>query len=163
MGTGSFADSAQTPQHMPGLDGATIRVILPGTQALLLHQALAAIVHAIHGVRFEEQTGVSREALEALLGDFQVWVDACEYDADGVIVVRDTLDNPIGKFEQDFEPIQIRALRNSLEIAMLDLGQSEFFTVTGFTLAEGKQLLDVLNAALLDPLRLGRQGNPVSH
>jgi hypothetical protein len=148
---------------MPGLDGVPVRIVLPGTQALLLHQALAALMHAIHGVRFEEQTGVSSGALETLLGELRVWVDACQYDADGVIVVRDALGNPIGQFERDFEPIQIRALRNSLEIAMLDLGQNEFFTITGFSLTEGKQLLDVLNAALLDPLHLSAQTDSVSH
>jgi hypothetical protein len=90
-------------------------------------------------------------------------VDACQYDADGVIIVRDAFGNPVGKFERDFEPILIRALRNALEIAMLDLGQDEFFTITGFSLTEGKQLLDVLNTALLDPLHLGGQTDSVSH
>jgi len=163
MDTQSFVNSAQTLPHMPGLVGAPLRIVLPGTQALLLHQALAALVHSIHGVRFEEQTGVSRETLEALLGELQVWVDACQYDADGVIIVRDAFGNPVGKFERDFEPILIRALRNALEIAMLDLGQDEFFTITGFSLTEGKQLLDVLNTALLDPLHLGGQTDSVSH
>jgi len=37
---------------------------------------------------------------------------------------------------------------------MLELGQDEFFTLTGFSLAEAKQLLDRLNAALLGPLHL---------
>lgn len=148
---------------MPGLDGAAVRIVLAGTQALLLHQALAALAHAIRGVRYEEQTGVSKGVLEGLLKGLQVWVDACEYDAEGVIVVRDSHGNPIGKFEQEFSPVQVRALRNSLEVVMLDLGQDEFFTVTGFSLAEGKQLLDVLNAALLDPLDLNHETDSVSH
>jgi hypothetical protein len=148
---------------MPGLDGAAVRLVLSGTQALLLHQALASLLHAIHGVRFEQQTGVSREALDELLEDLQVWVNECEYDTEGVIVVRDALGNPIGSFERSYRPAQIRALRNSLEIAMLDLGQNEFSTITGFTLTEGKQLLDELNAALLNPLHLDRKTDSVSH
>ena len=163
MGTRSFVSSAQTIPHLPGLDGAPVRIALPGTQALLMHQALAAVLHAIRGVRFEEQIGVSEAALEALLEALQVWVDACEYDSEGVIVVRDALGNPIGTFEKDFHPVQIRALRNALEVALLDLGQNEFFTITGFSLVEGKQLLDVLNAALLDPLHLDQETDSVSH
>ena len=163
MGTRSLVNSTQTPPHLPGLDGAPVRIALPGTQALLMHQALAAVLHAIHGVHFEEQIGVGNAALKALLDGLQAWVDACEYDSKGVIVVRDALGNPIGKFEQEFSPVQIRALRNSLEVAMLDLGQEEFFTVTGFSLAEGKQLLDVLNATLLGPLHLNHETDFVSH
>lgn len=163
MGTRFLVNSAQSLPHLPGLDGAQVRIVLPGTQALLIHQALAAVLHAIRGVRFEEQIGVSELVLETLLETLQVWVDACEYDSEGVIVVRDALGNPIGKFEKDFHPIQIRALRNALEIALLDLGQNEFFTITGFSLAEGKQLLDVLNAALLDPLHLDQPTDSVSH
>ena len=163
MGTRFLVNSAQSPPHLPGLDGAPVRIVLPGTQALLMHQALAAVLHAIRGVRFEEQIGVSEVALGTILETLQVWVDACEYDSEGIIVIRDALGNPIGKFEKDFYPIQIRALRNALEVALLDLGQNEFFTMTGFSLAEGKQLLDVLNAALLDPLHLDLQTDSVSH
>jgi hypothetical protein len=163
MGTRSFVNSDQSFPHLPGLDGAPVRIALPGTQALLMHQALAAVLHMIRGVRFEEQIGVSEAMLRMLLEALQVWVDACEYDSEGVIVVRDMLGNPIGKFEKDLHPIQIRALRNVLEVALLDLGQNEFFTVTGFSLTEGKQLLDVLNAALLGPLHLERQTDSVSH
>ncbi len=128
-----------------------------------MHQALAAVLHAIRGVRFEEQIGVSEATLGTLLEALQVWVDACEYDSKGVIVVRDALGNSIGMFEKDLYPVQIRALRNALEVALLDLGQNEFFTITGFSLAEGKQLLDVLNAALLGPLHLDKQTDSVSH
>ncbi len=163
MGTRFLVNSAESLPHLPGLDGAPVRIAMPGTQALLMHQALAAVLHAIRGVRFEEQIGVSEVALGTLLETLQVWVDACEYDSEGIIVIRDALGNPIGKFEKDFHPIQIRALRNALEVALLDLGQNEFFTITGFSLAEGKQLLDVLNAALLDPLHLDRQTDSVSH
>ena len=163
MGTRSFVSSAQAAPHLPGLDGAVVRVVLPGTQALLMHQALAAVLHVIRGVQFEEQIGVGKATLEAFLDGLQLWVDACDHDPDGVIVVRDARGNPIGKFEYDFSPIQIRALRNSLEVAMLDLGQDEFFTLTGFSLAEGKQLLDVLNATLLGPLHLNRETDSVSH
>ena len=163
MGTRSFVNSAQPLPHLPGLDGAPVRITLPGTQALLMYQALAAVLHAIRGVRFEEQIGVSEATLGMLLEAFQVWVDACEYDSEGVIVIRDAFGNSIGKFEKDFHPIQIRALRNALEVALLDLGQNEFFTITGFSLVEGKQLLDVLNAALLDPLHLDQETDSVSH
>ena len=163
MGTRFLVNSAQPIPHLPGLDGAPVRIALPGTQALLMHQALAAVLHAIRGVRFEEQIGVSEVALDTLLEAFQIWVDACEYDLEGVIVIRDGLGNPIGEFEKDFHPVQIRALRNALEVALLDLGQNEFFTMTGFSLAEGKQLMDVLNAALLDPLHLDLQTDSVSH
>jgi hypothetical protein len=163
MGTRFLVNSTESLSHLPGLDGAPVRIVLPGTQALLMHQALAAVLHAIRGVRFEEQIGLSEVALGKLLETLQVWVDACEYDSNGVIVVEDALGNPIGKFEKDFHPIEIRALRNALEVALLDLGQNEFFTITGFSLAEGKQLLDMLNTALLDPLHLDRQTDSVSH
>lgn len=163
MGTRSFVNSAQSLPHLPGLDGAPVRISLPGTQALLMHQALVAVLHAIRGVRFEEQIGVSEATLGMLLKALQVWVDACEYDSEGVIVVRDALGNPIGEFEKDFHPIEIRALRNALEVAMLDLGQNEFSTITGFSLVEGKQLLDFLNAALLGPLNLDLETDSVSH
>jgi hypothetical protein len=163
MGTRSFVSSAQALPHLPGLDGAPVRVVLPGTLALLMHQVLAAVLHVIRGVRFEEQIGVSEVALGTFFEAFQVWVDACDYDSEGVIVIRDTLGNSIGTFEKELRPIQIRALRNALEVALLDLGQNEFFTITGFSLAEGKQLLDVLNAALLNPLHLDQQTDSVSH
>lgn len=156
MGTRSFVNSVQTPLRMPGLDSAAVRMTLPGTQALLMHQTLATVLHVIRGVHFDEQIGLGYATLESILKDFQVWVEACEYDSNGVIVIRDVAGDPIGKFEKDLDPVQIRALRNSLEVVMLDLGQNEFFTITGFSLAEGKQLLDVLNAALLDPLHLDR-------
>jgi hypothetical protein len=163
MGTRSFANLAQASAHLPGLDGQALELALPGTHALLLHQAMAVLLHVIRGVRFEEQLGVSREALEALFKEFDAWVKACEYDSKGVIVIRDIDGNPIGKFEREFEPIEIRALRNSLEVVLLDLGQNEFFTITGFSLGEGKQLLDVLNAALLAPLHLDQPTDSVTH
>lgn len=163
MGTRSFVNSVQIVPHLPGLDGAAVRITLPGTQALLLHQALGALLQVIRDVDFERQIGIAEAALATLLKEFQVWVDACEYDSEGVIAIRDAHGDSVGKFERDFAPIEIRSLRNSLEVVMLDLGESEFFTITGFSLAEGKQLLDVLNAALLDPLHLDQPADSVAH
>jgi len=163
MGTRSFANSGNSPTPLPGLDGKALKLALPGTDALLLHQVLGTLLYAIHGVRFEEQIGIGNAALEVLLKGFSEWVDACQYDAQGVIVIRDANGNPIGKYEKEFEPIEIRALRNSLEVVLLDLGENEFFTITGFSLSEGQRLLDVLNAALLAPLHLKQQTNARAH
>jgi hypothetical protein len=140
-----------------------MRISLLGTEALLIHQALAALLNAIHGVRFEEQTGMSEAGLAKILEEFSKWVDNCKYDLNGVIVIRDANGNSIGSLEREFLPTEIRALRNSLEIVMLDLGHNEFFTVTGFSLDEAKRLLDRLNAALLDPLHLDRASESVAH
>jgi hypothetical protein len=51
-------------------------------------------------------------------------------------------------------------LRNAVEIVMLDLGQNEFFTRTGFSLADAAVLLDSLNATLLDSLHLDKNARP---
>jgi len=163
MGTRSFVNSVPATAHLPGLEGQALKLALPGTHALLLHQVMSVLLHVVRGVRFEAQIGVSSVALEALFREFDAWVNACEYDSQGVIVIRDAHGDPISKFEKEFEPIEIRALRNSLEVALLDLGQNEFFTITGFSLGEGKQLLDVLNAALLAPLHLDEPTDSVAH
>ena len=136
------------------MDSGAIRIRLSGPEALLMHQSLGTLVNAIRGVRFEEQIGMTESALKEILGELNTWVEACEYDAKGVIVVADEHGDPIGSFERDFRPLEIKALRNSLEIVMLDLGHHEFSTITGFELRDAKQLLDRLNAALLDPLHL---------
>jgi len=46
---------------------------------------------------------------------------------------------------------------------MLDLGQDEFLTRTGFSLDEASALLDRFNSALLYPLHIPRQTLAVAH
>jgi hypothetical protein len=70
---------------------------------------------------------------------------------------------PIATFDQPFSITQIRALRNAVELVMLDLGQDEFSTRTGFSLAAAAELLDRFNAALLDPLHIDRQAQAFTH
>jgi hypothetical protein len=148
---------------MPGLDGAQIAMSLSGPQALLVHQALGALLYSFHGVRYVEQTGLDQSELEKLMEQFQSWVNTQRRDDDGVIVLRDSEGKPLSKLEKNLRPIQVRAVRNALEVTMLEMGRSEFQTITGFSLNEGKQLLDRINALLLEPLQLDQQTSPVAH
>jgi len=119
-----------------------------------MHQMLNNLLNGIRGIQYESQTGISETELRKIFEEFSAWVDACDYDAEGVIVIVDSQGLPIGRFERNYSPIEIRALRNMTEVVMLELGQDEFLTLTGFLLTEAKQLLDQLNAALLGPLHL---------
>jgi hypothetical protein len=163
MDTRGFAESSQASHTRPATADKPVVISLPGTQALLVHQLFNEILNGIHGIQFETQIGMSEAALQRIFDEFDAWVDAREYDARGVIVVRDASGRPIGKFERSYSVDEIRALRNMAEVVMLDLGQEEFFTRTGFSLAEAKQLLDRFNAALLDRLHLDRASKSVAH
>jgi len=140
-----------------------VRISLPSTQALLVHQLFNELLNGIRGVQFETQTGMSEAALRAIFDEFNTWVEACDYDSEGVIVIRDASGQPIGQFERDYTKAEIRTLRNMSEIVMLELGPEEFSTRTGFTLTEAKQLLDRWNSTLLEPLHLDQTADPVSH
>lgn len=127
---------------------------LAGFQALLIHQSLNELLHGIRGVHVYSQVGISRPALKEIFDPLSEWIQAQKMDANGL---------PIADFEHPFSVAQIRALRNSVELVMLDLGREEFSTRTGFSLAEAAQLLDQFNAALLDPLHIDRQTRAVAH
>jgi hypothetical protein len=131
-----------------------MNIVLAGTEALLVHQMLNNLLNGIHGIHFESQTGMSEVSLREIFEEFSLWVDACDFDGDGVIIIVDSQGQPIGEFERSYTSSEIKALRNMTELVMLELGRDEFFTLTGFSLAEAKQLLDGLNAALLGPLHL---------
>ena len=120
---------------------------LPGPQALLVHQSLNEVLHGIQGIRVFSQVGVSKSALKEIFDPLDVWIRAQEKDANGL---------PVASLNRPFSVVEIRALRNSVELVMLDLGQAEFSTRTGFSLSEAAELLDRFNSALLDPLRIDR-------
>jgi hypothetical protein len=127
---------------------------LAGSQALLIHQSLNELLHGIRGVHLFSQVGMSKPALKAIFDPLNVWIRMQETDSGGL---------PIAAFERTFSVAQIRALRNSVELVMLDLGREEFSTRTGFSLAEAAQLLDRFNAVLLDPLHIERQIQVAAH
>ncbi len=158
-----YANPAQALPGRYSASHASVHAIMPGPQALLVHQLFNELLNGIRGVRFETQIGMSEVALRAVFDEFNTWVEACEYDSNGVIVIRNASGHPLGQFERDYTEAEIRALRNMSEFVMLDLGQEGFFTRTGFTLAEVKQLLDRWNATLLEPLHLNRETDSVSH
>ena len=163
MNTRTFAKSNAVPDVVPGEFGRTLHISLPGTQALLVHQLFNEAINGIRGVQFETQIGLDEIALQRLFDEFSAWVDACDYDSNGVIVIRDPNGVPIGSFERTYTALEIKALRNMAEVVMLDLGQAEFSTRTGFTLAEAKQVLDRFNESLLDPLRLDEAKKSIAH
>jgi hypothetical protein len=140
-----------------------MHISLPGPQALLVHQLCNEVLNGIHGIQFETQIGLGEIAIRVIFEELNVWVEACDYDANGVIVIRDSRGQPIGSFERTYTVLEIKALRNLAEVVMLELGQEEFFTRTGFFLAEAKELLDRFNEALLDPLQLDKAKESVSH
>ena len=127
---------------------------LAGSQALLIHQSLNELLHGIRGVHVFSQVGMSKPALKEIFDPLSAWIRAQETDVSGL---------PIATFDRPFSVTQIRALRNSVELVMLDLGQEEFSTRTGFSLAEAAELLDRFNTALLYPLRIDRQAQAVAH
>jgi hypothetical protein len=159
--------SSNSVETRPAIAGAATAgmspICLSGPQALLLHQALNALLNGIRGIQFETQVGMSEEALRDIFDELDVWIGKHELDADGVIVISDAGGLPISSWERVCSPVEIKALRNSLEVVMLDLAQSEFFTRTGFSLEEAKQLLDRLNSVLLDPLHLEQASESVAH
>jgi hypothetical protein len=158
-----YANAEQTlPGRYPATSGS-VHAVLAGTQALLVHQLFNELLNGIRGVQFETQVGMTESTLRAIFDEFNTWVEACAYDSNGVIVIRDASGHPIGQFERDYTEAEVRALRNMSEFVLLDLGQEEFFTRTGFTLVEAKQLLDLWNAMLLEPLHLEKQIDIVSH
>jgi hypothetical protein len=127
---------------------------LAGSQALLVHQSLNELLHGIQGVHAFSQVGMSKPALKEIFDPLNHWIRAQKTDADGL---------PLAIFDRPFSVAQIRALRNSVELVMLDLGQEEFLTRTGFSLTEAAELLDRFNRALLCPLRIDRQAEAVAH
>jgi len=137
----------------PASDEA-VKFPLAGSQALLIHQSLNELLHGIRDVHFFSQVGVSKPALKEIFDPLNVWIRAQKTDASGL---------PIATFDHPFSVTQIRALRNSVELVMLDLGQEEFSTRTGFSLAEAAELLDRFNTALLYPLRIERQIQAIAH
>jgi hypothetical protein len=160
MNTREFAKPAD--QLQPASE-ALIEMSLPATDALLVHQLLNESLNGIRGILHETQIGMSEAALRSIFDEFNVWIEARDYDADGIIVIRDDMGVAIGSFFRMYSQAEIRALRNMTEVVMLDLGRSEFFTRTGFSLPEAKQLLDRLNAILLESLHLNKQTEPVAH
>ena len=154
-------------QMKPSMEGRTIVpsvfISMPGPQALLLHQVFNDALNGIHGIQYETQIGMSEIALHAIFDEFNLWVEAQSHDADGVIVLYDDKGLPMSSFERMYTADEIRVLRNMTEFVMLDLGKYEFQTRTGFDLKEAKQLLDELNAALLDPLHLDQPTAEVAH
>jgi len=151
------------PHEVSGTAGYVTQISLPGTQTLLVHQLFNESLNGIRGIQFETHIGMSEPALRKLFDEVDAWIEACEYNADGVIVIRDAKGLPIGSFDRAYSASEIRALRNMAEVVMLDLGQEEFFTRTGFSLEEAKQLLDRLNSVLLDPLHLDQASQSVAH
>lgn len=163
MDTRGSVSPIPMPHEAPGTARYLTQISLPGTQALLVHQLFNESLNGIRGIQFETHIGMSEPTLRKLFDEVDAWIDACEYDADGVIVIRNANGLPIGNFDRAYSASEIRALRNMAEIVMLDLGQDEFFTRTGFSLEEGKQLLDRLNSILLHPLHLDETSESVAH
>jgi hypothetical protein len=126
---------------------------LAGPQALLVHQSLNELLHGIRGVHVYSQVGFSKPALKEIFDPLNAWIRTQETDTNGL---------PTATFDRTFSLNQIRALRNSVELVMLDLGQNEFTTRTGFSLIEAAALLDRFNAALLYPLHIDRQTEAVA-
>jgi hypothetical protein len=149
----SNSRDAKKPELFPA-SRDTVTFPLPGSQALLIHQSLNEILHGIRGVHCLSQIGMSKLALKEIFGPLNAWIRTQETDTSGL---------PISSFDRPFSVAEIRALRNSVEFVMLDLGREEFSTRTGFALAEAAELLDRFNNALLHPLQMDRQGRVVSH
>ena len=120
---------------------------LTGPQALLLHQTLNEILHGIRGIHIFSQVGINKAALEEIFASSNLWIRNQATDSNGL---------PNANLTRSFSVHEIRALRNTVELVMLDLGQEEFFTRTGFSLAEAATLLDRFNFALLEPLCIDR-------
>lgn len=136
---------------------AGLAICLPGAQALLIHQLFNELLNGIGIERFKTQVGMSEDDLRRIFAEFHAWVEAQPYDADGVIRIRDEQGQGLSSFERVYTDDEIRSLRNLAEIVMLELGNEEFFTRTGFSLVEAKELVDGWNTAMLDPLHLGQQ------
>jgi len=126
---------------------------LPGAQALLIHQSLNELLHGIREIQIYSQVGMSKPALKEIFDPLNDWIRTQETDSDGL---------PVTTFNRSFSITQIRALRNSVELVMLNLGQDEFLTRTGFSLVEAAGLLDRFNAALLHPLHIHRQAEAMT-
>jgi hypothetical protein len=148
-----YARASQSPE----------RISLDGPQALLVHQLFNELLNGIRGIQFEIQIGMSEAALRVIFDEFNTWVEAQAYDEAGVIVLRDSSGASLSSFERIYSSAEIKSIRNMAEVVMLDLGQEEFQTRTGFNLTEAKLLLDRFNAALLDPLHLDAQSSSVPH
>ena len=120
---------------------------LPGPQALLLHQSLNELLHGIRGIHIFSQVGINKAALEEIFASSNLWIRNQKTDSNGL---------PSTNLTRSFSVTEIRALRNTVELVMLDLGQEEFFARTGFSLDEAAALLNRFNFALLEPLRIDR-------
>lgn len=138
-------------------------IALPGPQAVLIHQIFNILINGMGRLNFETQIGMSEPALQEIFDEFNAWVEAQEHDENEVIVLWDEDGLPKSSFERIYSTSEIRSIRNMTEVAMLELGKYEFQTRTGFDLKEAKQLLDELNAALLDPLHLDQPATEVAH
>jgi hypothetical protein len=161
--TGGNISMQLPPSSQGGQVVPSTLISMPSPQALLVHQMFNETLNGIHGVQYETQIGMTERALRTIFGEFSLWVNAQQYDSDGVIVLWDEKGLPASSFERMYTAEEIRVLRNMTEFVMLDLGHEEFQTRTGFGLVDAKRLLDELNAALLDPLHLDRQLPPVAH
>lgn len=163
MNSKNFADfGSPAPARYEAAFGVT-PVSLPGASILLLHQALNQLSNCIRSDQFESQIGIRQIEAEKLFAEFDLWINQHPVDADGVILLGDSVGSTNSHFKRVFSATEIRALRNALEVVMLDLGQNEFFTCTGFSLAEAKLLLDQLNALFLDPLQLKISAQGTAH
>lgn len=125
-----------------------LTLVMSAAQLQLLRQAL---VEALMGIGFDNLAGPvgvsevrARNLIDALGGALQKQ----PHDSDGM---------PLGTYEVELPLEDARAFRNSLELVMIDLGNADFQTRTGFYPAEGAQMLDNLNAALIAPLHIDRQ------
>ncbi len=162
MNSKNFANYGSTASERYQMSSGITPITLPGASILLLHQALNQLWNCIGGAQFESQIGIQEVEARKLFGEFDVWVNAHPVDGEGVLAHRDAPGSS-DCFERVFGAMEIRALRNALEVVMLDLGQGDFFTCTGFSLAEAKLLLDQLNSLLMDPLHLKNTAESAAH
>jgi hypothetical protein len=135
----------------PQASAESISIRLTGGQTLLVHQSLNELLHGIRKVHPFSQVGLSKQALRQIFDSLNSWIRKQKEDEHGL---------PAARFEQEYSLAELRSLRNAVEIVMLDLGQNEFFTRTGFSLADAAVLLDSLNATLLDSLHLDKNARP---
>jgi hypothetical protein len=155
MNTRTYANPIEPGKAEPfSAPAEAVLFPLTGPQALLVHQSLNELLHGIRGIHIYSQVGISKVALGEIFASLNLWLQSQSLDANGL---------PFAGFVRSFSVGEIRALRNAVELVMLDLGHEEFFTRTGFTLVEAAELLDRFNATLLDPLQIDRQPRQIAH
>ncbi len=119
-----------------------------------MHQTLNELLHGIQGVHIYSQVGINKLALREVFDSLDAWIRGQKMNRNGL---------PIAGLNRTFSISNVRALRNAVEFVMLDLGQEEFFTRTGFSLQEAAALRERLNSALLDPLHIQESAQPMSY